>query len=110
MDRWVSAVVWNAVYKTEINKGKSLLEARNEAQAAVLRTQQPTHTKDQMIIKLVKAVAYGGSFGFGGYTWGHYKKSVGASILRGHQRVFPDRDLILLKLAVPRGFEPLLPG
>lgn len=30
--------------------------------------------KDQMIIELVKVVAYGGSFGFGGYAWGRYRK------------------------------------
>ena len=33
--------------------------------------------KDQMIIELVKVVAYGGSFGFGGYAWGRYKKKEG---------------------------------
>ncbi|MDR3331711.1 MAG: hypothetical protein LBT08_03700 [Synergistaceae bacterium] len=31
--------------------------------------------KDQLLIELFKAVAYGGSFGMGGYAWGRYRQN-----------------------------------
>ncbi|NLL37494.1 MAG: hypothetical protein GX256_08245 [Fretibacterium sp.] len=30
--------------------------------------------KEQMLVEIFKIVAYGGSFGFGGYAWGRYKR------------------------------------
>lgn len=33
------------------------------------------HDKEQMVIEIFKVVAYGGSFGLGGYAWGRYKRN-----------------------------------
>lgn len=33
------------------------------------------HDKEQMVIEIFKVIAYGGSFGIGGYAWGRYKRN-----------------------------------